>query len=439
VVISFLGRFLISVTMKLGVLCVLLVGLVGALAFQKSYDGYKVFRVTAETKDHLQVLLGLRDAYEFNTEEYTPVLNFWTEPGVKVPTDIMVAKSFQNEIQDIFAKNGMKSSVLMEDVEAMIQSQWNLNQAADKGRAGWENYNRWSVVQNWMTQLRLEYPTIAEIGTLGFSGEGRDLRYMKVSTPGGHPNKQTILIDGAFHAREWISPAVVTYIMNQVVTNSSAYSDILDYVDFVLLPFANPDGYEHSHTADRMWRKTRAALNGSTCRGVDPNRNSDIDFGGSGSSTNPCAETYLGSVAFSEPETRLLSEFITQNIDKIKIYLSMHSYSQAWLTPWAWSDVPPPDFAAIMRLGQAAIDALRAEYGTQYLLGPTSTTLYFHSGAAQDWAKQAGVKYTYTPELRDQGRYGFLLPPDQIIPTCIETWAGVQAMVRLFIQDEMTP
>lgn len=34
------------------------------------------------------------------------------------------------------------------------------------------------------------------------------------------------------------------------------------------------------------------------------------------------------------------------------------------------------------------------------------------SGSSEDWvASVAGVRYTYTLELRDNGTYGFLLPP----------------------------
>lgn len=39
-----------------------------------------------------------------------------------------------------------------------------------------------------------------------------------------------------------------------------------------------------------------------------------------------------------------------------------------------------------------------------------------------DWAKyKFGTRITYTYELRDTGRYGFLLPPELIIPTALET------------------
>lgn len=45
-----------------------------------------------------------------------------------------------------------------------------------------------------------------------------------------------------------------------------------------------------------------------------------------------------------------------------------------------------------------------------------------------DWMKgEAGVKYAFTLELRDAGRYGFLLPANQIVPTGTETWAAMFA------------
>jgi len=49
---------------------------------------------------------------------------------------------------------------------------------------------------------------------------------------------------------------------------------------------------------------------------------------------------------------------------------------------------------------------------------------------ADDWALgSAGINYSYTLELRDEGRYGFILPPSEILPTSIETWGGLQAAI----------
>lgn len=48
-----------------------------------------------------------------------------------------------------------------------------------------------------------------------------------------------------------------------------------------------------------------------------------------------------------------------------------------------------------------------------------------------DWVKGTfGTPITYTYELRDQGRYGFILPPNQIIPTGEEIMDSLVAMFK---------
>ncbi len=42
----------------------------------------------------------------------------------------------------------------------------------------------------------------------------------------------------------------------------------------------------------------------------------------------------------------------------------------------------------------------------------------------------AGVKYSYTFELRDTGNYGFVLPTKFIIPTGEETFDAIQEISR---------
>ena len=40
-----------------------------------------------------------------------------------------------------------------------------------------------------------------------------------------------------------------------------------------------------------------------------------------------------------------------------------------------------------------------------------------------DWALgEAQIPYSYSVELRDTGRYGFLLPRELILPTALEMW-----------------
>lgn len=53
--------------------------------------------------------------------------------------------------------------------------------------------------------------------------------------------------------------------------NKYIYFNIAKYNRHIV-PVLNPDGYEYTHTQDRMWRKNRASYGGE-CVGVDLNRN----------------------------------------------------------------------------------------------------------------------------------------------------------------------
>ena len=57
--------------------------------------------------------------------------------------------------------------------------------------------------------------------------------------------------------------------------------------------------------------------------------------------------------------------------------------------------------------------------------------LYIASGSSTDWAHgEVGIGFTTSMELRDTGASGFLLPPEQIIPTAEETWAFHTSVIR---------
>ena len=53
------------------------------------------------------------------------------------------------------------------------------------------------------------------------------------------------------------------------------------------------------------------------------------------------------------------------------------------------------------------------------------------AGAADDWYKGVlGSRFAFTTELRDTGRYGFILPPDQIIESGEEIWAAMEVIIK---------
>jgi murein tripeptide amidase MpaA len=209
-------------------------------------------------------------------------------------------------------------------------------------------------------------------------------------------------------------------------------TDLLDSLEWYILPVFNVDGYAFTFEGDRMWRKTRSTYSSRLCVGVDPNRNWDKAWGEAGASTNPCADDYQGPSAFSEIEVKSVASYIKARTN-LNGYINFHSYSQLWMSPWGYtSDLPETeDYEAQQKVSREATEALQKVHGTEYDFGPISATIYPASGSSADWTySECGILYSYGVELRDTGKYGFLLPEDQIIATGEETLAAVKVMAH---------
>jgi murein tripeptide amidase MpaA len=255
------------------------------------------------------------------------------------------------------------------------------------------------------------------------------LKVLRISN--GNPTNKAIWLDGGIHAREWISPATVTYIVNQFVEQWEDQPKFIQNIDWYVLPVVNPDGYEYTHEVDRLWRKNRGGAGSGRCAGVDLNRNFGYKWGGQGASRQPCAETFAGATAFSEPETKALQDFMTTSAADFKAYVTFHSYGQYILYPWGYDRTVPPDHKELDKVGKDAAEKIQKLNGTPYTVGPSGSLLYPASGASDDWAKGAlGIKFSYTVELRDSGRYGFILPAHLIEPTAEEAIVFVETVAK---------
>ncbi|XP_044581399.1 carboxypeptidase B-like isoform X1 [Cotesia glomerata] len=289
-------------------------------------------------------------------------------------------------------------------------------------RMEWSSYHRLEDIHGFLDYLADTFPDLCSVMSIGNSVEGRPLKVLRISK--GDPNVPAIWIDGGIHAREWISPASVTYIINYLVENSDELQ-----ADYYILPVVNPDGYEYTFRGDRLWRKNRSSPEkGGVCIGVDLNRNFGYRWGGLGTSKQPCREIFAGTGPFSEPETAAMKNFFEASAANFKAYLSFHSYGQYILYPWGYDRRVPPDYADLERVGQKSASAMKAAGGSGsiYTVGNSATTLYAAAGGSDDWAKAIlKIKYAYTIELRDKGKSGFILPARYIIPTAKEALAAV--------------
>lgn len=177
-----------------------------------------------------------------------------------------------------------------------------------------------------------------------------------------------------------------------------------------------------------LYRKRNKPTNPTTPQQADLNRNFDMAFGGQGSSADPCSHIYSGAYPFSEPEIRAVADLLWSLRERIKFYLTTHSFNQLWACPYAHTTEPSPSLATHMRVLRSIQRAVLATEGVKYEIGPLSTSLYVGSGFGIDFAyEKCGIEHSYLVELRDKGNAGFVLPPDQIMPTARETYAGLAA------------
>lgn len=157
-----------------------------------------------------------------------------------------------------------------------------------------------------------------------------------------------------------------------------------------------------------MWRKTRSKRKNSKCTGVDGNRNYGYKWATIKAIKNPCNfATYVGPNAFSEAETKIVREVMITYLDRIKLYLTLHSYGQLILYPWGWDkEKKPENIERVHALGVKAEKAM-VEAGAAPFKVMAASELYLTTGSSTDYAYHIGIPYSYAIELTDGYEFDF--------------------------------
>lgn len=274
-------------------------------------------------------------------------------------------------------------------------------------------------------------PDLAHLETIGRSLERRPLLALRIHGTGPAAGagehaaepRASMLIDGGLHAREWISMMVTTCVADRLLRRYDHDPRVRRFVDgteLVVVPVVNPDGYVHSWQRDRYWRKNRR-----DGHGVDLNRNFGWAWGGQGSSDRPASQVYRGTAAFSEPEAAALRALV--DAERFDLHIDFHAYGQLLLHPWSHTRQRARDHQRLSSVAKEMAAAIRAEHGERYRL-IAGASLYPAAGTLMDWAYGTHDVASFVIELRPRGGTGFVLPPEQIVPTCDEGFAAVLAL-----------
>uniref|UniRef100_A0A8C2GC85 Carboxypeptidase A2-like n=1 Tax=Cyprinus carpio TaxID=7962 RepID=A0A8C2GC85_CYPCA len=388
-----------------------------------------VLRIHAESEDQIQILKELE-------RDVDSGLDFWTHAvSTERPVDIRVPHSSLNAVKVFLKKNNIPFTVMINNVQELLDREKaemvsNAKMERSTKSFNFAAYHDLETIYSFMDTLVASHPNLITKVHIGNSYEKRPMYALKFST--GGVNRPAIWVDAGIHSREWVTQASAVWIANKIASNygvDPSVTSLLGQMDIYLMIVTNPDGYVFTHTNNRMWRKTRSVKSGSSCRGVDPNRNWDAGFGGPGASKDPCSDSYHGPYAHSEVEVKNVVDLIMGH-GNFKSFISVHSYSQLLMYPYGYTCTDIPDMSELHSVGTAAIKELTSLYNTRYQVGSICKIIYQASGGSIDWTYDIGIKYSFAFELRDTGFYGFLLPANQIIPTAEETWLGLKYIME---------
>ena len=293
------------------------------------------------------------------------------------------------------------------------------------------------------TAASAPYTAFTQLITLpNLTWEGRQCHAIKLANGRGG-SRPGVYFLGGIHSREWGScDILINFIeqLEQAFLNNTGLTfgtqtfraediqTIVNTLDIIVFPQANPDGRNYSMNTDAMWRKNRrtappnSSAPGSSCTGVDL-RNYDflwnfpVYFSPSAAiedSTNPCDyQLYNGPSAFSEPESQN-AKWIFDNFPNIGFFIDCHSYSQDILYSWGDDEdqstdptmnfqnpayngqrgvsgdaykeyIPSNDLTTAIHLANTFHDGIQALRGTDYTVKP-SFNLYPTAGTSDDYA-----------------------------------------------------
>ena len=186
-------------------------------------------------------------------------------------------------------------------------------------------------------------------------------------------NRTGILITGGMHAREWggsdicinfLTNLIDSYLNNTTIIYGETtfppvqIKKMLESIDLFVFPDVNPDGKIYSQTNDDSnlapdnegiwWRKNRNPASVPNVDdptyhgiGVDINRNFDFlwssGIGTVNSDGTNSGETFRGTTAFSEPETKNV-KYLLDTYSTIKYYADVHSFGEMILYSWGDDD-----------------------------------------------------------------------------------------------------
>lgn len=309
-----------------------------------------------------------------------------------------VANSFDRRT---LLENGLFATTRIADMEGYYRAR----NGTGRSMGG---FYTWDEVDTWIDSLVAANPAITSVQSIGDTYEGRPQRVVKISVNNSfsddNPAMANAWYDGLIHAREGASMRNIRYWMMWLCSNyqRNGYDGyqatwLLENREIWCLPVNNVDGWVYNQSISPggggMHRKNRNTSAGGD--GVDLNRNWSVAWGGAGSSGDPGSSTYRGAGPISEPEASNIDTFWQTHIPT-QMH-STHTYSNALIYPWGWTDDPTTHAAQYTTQGEMMVQwATGEEHYRSWLFGASAGNTRDHSYGlygAMSWNHETGASF----------------------------------------------
>lgn len=301
--------------------------------------------------------------------------------------------------------------------------------------------------------LQAKNPRFVKRQVIGQTFEGRKIPAYTLSSSfeaGVNHQKSKVLFTGAHHARELLTPTICLKIFLEAVYSLRRKETGEEYWRFnevIIVPVVNidshraiTDSFGTSDWENAKWK--RKNMNSEHCpqgqTGVDLNRNYGYHFGEDAEDLDPCAETFRGPTAFSEPETSAIRDLVEKQGGLISSAMNFHSYGNIWIHPFNYMKATrafPERFSQSVQrfysdFGEEVAKVSAAMYGNAI-----KTVQYATDGEASDWMLGEHGIVAFSPELGSQNplAQSFFIPKNLINEVIHENFS----VIRLFLQKNV--
>ncbi|KAH3670417.1 hypothetical protein OGAPHI_000932 [Ogataea philodendri] len=418
------------------------------------YHDQYVVRVHADTKQQLDGLL--LAAHEQN-------VSIWESSRTKLFIDLLVSRDsgsqYLQTIQTRLPGSSLDLSLVVHDLPQAVFETFPAADDLDEEQDNditvqtelfFKRYRDLNTIYQWFDLLVDTYPDLLTVEWIGQTFEGRDIKALRLTAHKDNPSVteplKTLVITSGIHAREWISVSTSCYILFKLLqdfdSGKKKAKKFLNNMDFLFLPVMNPDGYEHTWSSDRLWRKNKQETYNAACFGIDIDHSFNFHF--TRSDESPCGEDYPGEGAFESLESNAWDNYLNQTKHDHPIYgyIDLHSYAEEILYPYAFTcSETPRDEENLIELAYGLSQSIRLSTGKSYTVlsacedKGSDLLPSMGAGSALDYMYHNKAYWAFVLKLRDTGSHGFLLPPKYIVPVGKEIYSSIKSSSSWAIQS----